>query len=91
MTHASCDRCSNELTPVSPLGNESYQYDNALLLGGFGGFGMFVESPEYESRTMTGNNPLSDTGATFGVVLCGSCAQEFVDEIPALKRFFDDV
>lgn len=90
MSRSMCGRCSDELTPVSPHGDEGYQYDNALWIGGFGGFGMFVESPEYESRLTSVDNPLSDTGATFSVLLCGSCAQEFLNEFFALKNSLDD-
>lgn len=79
-----CHNCEKLLEPVDPNHETTYQFDNALVLGLFGGYGMFVESPEYVSTSNLLN--LRETGATFEIIFCHDCAHELCEKFPAFDR-----
>lgn len=81
---ATCIQCDNKLTPIVDYREETYQFDNALWIGFFGGYGMFVESPEYvhdDANTIPKELPV----ATHEAVLCHDCAHELTETIPWIK------
>ena len=86
-THPSttkCFKCGTLLTPEGPRNNETtYQFDNALWLGLFGGYGMFVDN-------MTDFEPRDSVlkGSDYECVLCHDCAHQFMDDNPWLKKLF---
>lgn len=77
-----CDNCQNELKQVFPdMTDVDYQFDNALVIGLFGGYGMFIESARYAGEPCP--VVLKDTGATREIFLCHDCAHELCDKFPA--------
>lgn len=81
-----CTQCKQVLETVVPNDTTEYQYDNALWIGFYGGYGMFVESPEYA------HYPPQKTvlpHATHEAVLCHDCAYELCEMLPWLKEMID--
>lgn len=79
-----CFKCNTELVPDGPPNNQTkYQFDNALWLGLFGGYGMFVDN-------MTDFEPRDSIlkGSDYECVLCHDCAHQFMDDNPWLKKLF---
>lgn len=79
-----CIQCEQELESVFPdwyNTTTDYQFDNALWLGFFGGYGMFVESPEY-----TGNNDSTLSAVSYEAVLCHDCAHKLCETLPWVKK-----
>lgn len=73
-----CFKCDSELLPVHD--STDYQFDNALWIGFFGGYGMFVDNLDADHTP--------DLHADFQLVLCHDCAHTFMDENPFLKKLF---
>lgn len=80
-----CIQCKQVLEKVFPDDTTDYQYDNALWIGFFGGYGMFVESPEYVESTQKTVLP----HATYDAVLCHDCAYELCEMLPWLEKLID--
>ena len=81
-----CFKCNKTLDPLAGMETD-FQFDNALWLGFFGGYGMFVESPRMARENS--DEPTVIPGASFEAVLCHECAHEFMDTNPWLKRLFE--
>lgn len=78
-----CTACNEPLEPQYPGDEGPYQFDNNLILGLFGGYGMFVEDPAYVDN---GNaEALAGIGATYEANLCHECAHKLLRENPWLE------
>lgn len=84
---AECFNCEQELRPVLAGNNTNYQYDNALWIGLFGGYGMFIESPDAVDNSNI--DALNGSGATFELVLCHDCAHKLCVMFPKLEGIID--
>jgi len=76
-----CFNCDVELK--KDFGPESdYQFENALWVGFFGGYAMFVDDIDvisgYEKRTLD--------GAAHEAVLCHDCAHELCESVPWIAK-----
>lgn len=80
---AVCASCKAELRPEfeSQAETEDYQFDNALWIGFFGGYGMFVESPE-----VLDNPAQMIRGASYEAVICHDCAHKLCVENPWIEN-----
>lgn len=76
-----CVQCEQMLTPVVPEGTTRFQFDNALWIGFFGGYGMFVESPDFADTPKDAVLP----DATREAVLCHDCAHLLCETFPWVK------
>ena len=74
-----CTKCDKVLVPVH--GDTNYQFDNALWIGLFGGYGMFVDN--IDETLAEQKNILK--GSDYELVLCHECAHEFFDNNSWLK------
>lgn len=77
-----CVNCSKELKAGSINPESNYQFDNALWVGFFGGYGMFVDDIE----TDFGHKKPMLEGAAEEAVLCHDCAHELCEQVPWIKR-----
>jgi hypothetical protein len=73
-----CKACEKELKPEFARDDTKYQFDNALWLGFFGGYGMFVDDLESEATTLN--------GAAYDAVLCHDCAHDLCEANPWMKK-----
>jgi hypothetical protein len=81
-----CIKCHIELVSCgSPNDEPIYQFDNALWIGFFGGYGMFVDNMTDFEETPPSKILKS---ADYEAVLCHECAHEFVDLNPWIKTLF---
>ena len=79
-----CIKCEAKLVPEHEP--TDYQFDNALWLGFFGGYGMFVD----ELIGWGGEKPNQIIhNADYEAVLCHDCAHEFAVINPWVKKLFD--
>lgn len=77
-----CKACEKEL-PVNEWNKDtSYQFDNALWIGFFGGYGMFVDDIDTEF----GYNKPTLSGAAYEAVLCHECAHELCETVPWIGK-----
>lgn len=77
-----CVSCEKELAPESGNSETEYQFDNALWVGFFGGYGMFVDDIETEygySKPML-------AGAAHEAVLCHDCAHKLCEANPWIEK-----
>lgn len=82
-----CFKCDIELVPDGPPNRETnYQFDNALWIGFFGGYGMFVDNMMDFDEATSPPRILKD--ADYEAVLCHECAHWFMDSNPWLKELF---
>lgn len=77
-----CVSCKEELLVESGSRETKYQFDNALWVGFFGGYGMFVDSAEAEF----GYCAPTLKGAAHEAVLCHDCAHELCSTNPWIKE-----
>lgn len=71
-----CAACGLHLTPDHA--DTDYQFDNALWIHFHGGYGMFVESPDF-------------TNGELKAVICHDCAHRLCAENPWLDRLLDPI
>lgn len=94
-----CASCSKELEKVFENDDSNYQYDNALWLGFYGGYGMFVESEEFAEETIVeeAKNSVEEDEkeetyekilpyASYEAVICHECAHKLCEEKPWLNK-----
>jgi len=81
---AKCVNCSKLLEPVwGPNGVVTkYQFNDALWVGFFGGYGMFVDNMVPDAPPILGN-------ADYEAVLCHECAHELCDKVPWVKKLLE--
>lgn len=75
-----CSSCEQVLMPEGIEFKTEYQFDNALWIGFFGGYGMFVDdidSNYRETQTLK--------GAAHEAVLCHDCAHKLCEANPWIK------
>lgn len=77
-----CFNCSAELKSDSVNPDTEYQFDNALWVGFFGGYGMFVDDIDVS----WGGAPRMLAGAAEEAVICHECAHELCETVPWIKR-----
>ncbi len=77
-----CAACSKELVAESGNEDTEYQFDNALWLGFFGGYGMFVDDIETEFGYVTPTL----AGSANEAVLCHECAHELCETVPWIGK-----
>lgn len=77
-----CTGCATLLTPVQGLDDTLYQFDNALWVGFYGGYGMFVDDLDTEWGLTRPTLP----GAASEAVLCHSCAHQLCQAAPWLAK-----
>lgn len=80
-----CAACESPLSPVfrHDTAPTSFQFADALWVGFFGGYGMYVD----EMSEMPGANVDKVLpGADFEAVLCKDCADRLVDANPWLRK-----
>jgi hypothetical protein len=70
-----CTACKTPLEPVFPSDNGPYQFNNALWLGFFGGYGMFIDPEPASAEGVLG-------GADREAVLCHECAHALCTAFP---------
>jgi hypothetical protein len=87
MTETKCIKCDAVLEPVGPS-DTNFQFENALWLGFFGGYGMFVESRIFV-QDPNDMSEMAIRGASYELVICHDCAHEFMDTNPWMKKVFD--
>lgn len=77
-----CRNCSVELKnePINP--ESKYQFENALWVGFFGGYGMFVDDIDVSWS----GAPRTLPGAAEEAVICHDCAHELCETIPWIKE-----
>ncbi len=81
-----CTACETELKPVS--GPETkFQFDNALWIGFFGGYGMFVDNMEATWPPFPADRIL--TGADYEAVLCHDCMHALCEANPWMMKLID--
>lgn len=80
-----CYACGIELQPESPEDETDYQFDNALLIGFFGGYGMFVESKDYAGEKTS--DIIEE--ASKEAFICHKCAHDLCDKIDWIKNLID--
>lgn len=81
-----CISCGEKLKSVFEDQDALYQFDNALWIGFYGGYGMFIESKEMngiESST----NVLKSSDAE--AVLCHDCAHDLCKKIPWIEKLIN--
>ena len=79
-----CLACGNTLTVSEAEENSAaaeYQYDNALWVGFFGGYSMFVDDIETE----IGNKEPTLPGAAQEAVICHDCAHKLCEDVPWIR------
>ena len=82
-----CVNCEQVLEKVfrHDVAPTFYQFQNALWIGFFGGYGMYVDElsdlPYGTERVLPGR-------PDFEAVLCGNCADELVKQHPWMQRLF---
>lgn len=77
-----CVSCSMELKSDSVDPTTEYQFDNALWIGFFGGYGMFVDDIDTEFGY---KSPMLK-GAAEEAVLCHDCAHQLCETVPWIKK-----
>lgn len=77
-----CLACKQELTPESMNPETNYQFDNALWIGFFGGYGMFVDDIDTEF----GVKKPTISGSAFEAVICHDCAHKLCDDVPWINE-----
>jgi len=78
---ANCAACGLELKavePTTPDSESTYQFDNALWIGFFGGYSMFVDDID---RSFGHSAPMLE-GAAEEAVICHDCAHELCERMP---------
>lgn len=73
-----CLACKAELRPVDGGFETDYQFENALWIGFFGGYAMFVDGIETEFGYA---NP-TIAGAAHDAVICHNCAHDLCVKVP---------
>ena len=73
-----CSNCGDQLTPLHFFGGDGIQFKNALALGFFGGYGMYLED-----RSPSAPTPRIP-GATTEAILCENCVVKLAQAFPAL-------
>ena len=81
-----CINCGTTLQAVfkNEEETENYQFENALWIGFFGGYGMFVESRGVAGEPLS--EILAEEGASHEAVICHDCATDFCEKVPWLKK-----
>lgn len=77
-----CLSCGEELLPEIANSDTDYQFDNALWVGFFGGYGMFVDDIETEF----GHTKPTLAGAAHEAVICHDCAHELCKNNPWINQ-----
>jgi hypothetical protein len=90
--NARCYACSMELTPVfdDPERDETYQFDNALVISFEGGYGMFVDVlgvPAEQPKDLE-RGVLRDVGE-HQVIICHDCAHRLCEIVPWIGTLLD--
>lgn len=85
ITVAICYACKRELKPENENMTTDYQFDNALWIGLFGGYGMFIESKSFNQYSDKDHVIKADMEA----VLCHDCAHEACEKLPWLESLID--
>ena len=85
LKHMKCINCKNDLKPISGNEDTKYQYDNALWIGFFGGYSMFVDDIDTEF----GINKPTIAGAAQEAVLCHECAHELCETVPWINALLN--
>jgi len=79
-----CNSCQALLEPVfDQTLSETYQYDNVLWIGFFGGYGMFIDDGDSEQSERNLGGAISQA------VICHDCAHVLCDENPWLAEILD--
>lgn len=73
-----CYSCGAELKPDVINLETNYQFENALWVGFFGGYGMFVDDIDSAPSTLE--------GAAHEAVICHECAHKLCDNNPWIER-----
>jgi hypothetical protein len=77
---AVCSACGQELQPVfEGVSPRDYQYDNAMWIGLFGGYGMFVDNLDAQPGVVPGPPDIA-------LVVCHDCAHALCDANPWLAK-----
>lgn len=79
-----CSSCQQELQPEFESVDADYQFRNALWIGFHGGYGMFIESPDYAESVV--HSSMKKTGASASAVLCHDCAHRLCDQNPWIAQ-----
>ena len=74
-----CASCETPLEPLFPETATSYQFENALWVGLFGGYGMFVDEIDGGDDRLPGSPYIA-------AALCHDCAHEACDALPWLAK-----
>lgn len=74
-----CSACNQSLVPVFPDDQTDYQFDNALWIGFFGGYGMFVEGAGYIDSA---DKRKVIEESSYEAVICHDCAHKLCEENP---------
>ena len=75
-----CSACGATLKPVfAEVDPAGYQYDNAMWIGLFGGYGMFIDSVESGPSIIPGPPDIT-------LVICHECAHSLCETHPWLAN-----
>lgn len=81
-----CYSCGKKLKKEFEDMDTNYRFDNALWIGLHGGYGMFIESKDYNQYRDT-EHVLKN--ADMEAVICHDCAHDACEKIPWLERLID--
>ena len=82
---ANCLACESELTEDMGNPDTDYQFDNALWIGFFGGYGMFTDAID----VMLGNKEVLIKGAAHEAVICHDCAHALCEQVPWIGKLIE--
>lgn len=76
-----CLSCNDVLVPIDENNETNYQFDNALWVGFFGGYSMFVDGGDDSKKVISG----SDHEA----VICHDCAHKLCEMVPWINKLIN--
>lgn len=84
--YTQCTACGDTLVPVFEGHDTVSQYENALIIGFYGGYGMFTDNIEVvfgdEKRLLPGS-PCEEA------IICHSCAHALCKAVPWINRLIE--